>query len=145
MNLSANDIALAVAGAVANNADLFAVIKDIIGVLAPLGIIIVAAIYLIGTLRSAKLNRDTGKETTDINEKDVNTKAAAQLTEMFTEGLNELRTELKEAKNQMKDLKLEVNELRADNQSLVAHIEALEKLVPNPPGSPIRPIMNKYK
>lgn len=108
------------------------------------------AIAIVG---SALWTRRTGKETVAVNEKDAGTRAVAQVIEALTEGLNELRLELKEEKaanleSRMKItcLEEEVAELRGEREAMknerfemIEHIEYLESVIPVPPGPPARP------
>jgi len=120
------------------------VLRDFIGTIAPAIVIIVALIYLIGTIYTARKNRKTGKEGTEVSEKSISIQATAQLTEMFTEGFKEIRTELAEAKVKIEKLESLVEQLVAERVDMIRHIEALEEIVPNPPGAPARPVYTKH-
>lgn len=99
------------------------------------------------------LARRTGKETVEVNDKDVATRAAAMALEALTEGLSELRTELGLGKSKIDELEATVEQqsvtvaeqgatiriLVDERGQMVKHMRILESLIPVPPGAPIRP------
>jgi hypothetical protein len=130
----------------ADHGELYYTLKDIISLWSPAFGLIVAAIALTGVLVTAFKGRKTGKETNEISEKDANTRATEQLTEMFTAGLAEIRLELEESKKSASKLKVQVEDQQKQiivasqqQQELIKHILELERLVPTPPGAPPRP------
>jgi hypothetical protein len=133
----------------AQTPDFISTLKDIAAIIGPL----IGVFALIGVIYQANKARDTGKETVEVSERDVQTKAFTALTEMFTVGLNEVRLELASAKQDAINEKaargvletkvsnnLERITLLEDERSeLKEHIIVLEGLVPSPPGPPPRP------
>lgn len=107
----------------------------------------------LAVVASAWWTRRTGRETVAVNEKDAGTRAVAQVIEALTEGLNELRLELKEEKSanaesrkEVRELHAQVGELRNEREQMknerfemIEHIEYLESIIPTPPGPPERP------
>lgn len=105
----------------------------------------------IAVVGSAIWARRTGKETVVVNEKDAQTRAVAQVIEALTEGLNELRIEVKSEKETNKVLRTELDQvkkildqMRNERFEMIEHIEYLESIVPTPPGIPPRPAQWDY-
>lgn len=125
------------------------------------------------TRRTGKEDVDVKRDAVEVNEKDASTRGASMALEALTEGLRELRTELGEqkVKSTAQDVViasqaatiavLEENRVASDTRmatqdakieylerlvpEMVAHIELLEKLIPDPPGIPSRPIWDHNK
>lgn len=103
------------------------------------------------------MTRKTSKESVNVNEKDADTRAVANVIDALSTGLAELRQEIKDQKEKSAEDKAEADErircleeevdiLRSGRDQLltrlgelVNHLAQVEKLVPNPPGAPPRP------
>lgn len=101
---------------------------------------------IVGGTIVAFIKRGTDKDANEISEKDVNTRATSMTIEVLTEGLRELRQELSDEREKgrgrdehIKVLREDVRTLQRDKDILLTHLEAVEALVPNPPGPPARP------
>lgn len=128
------------------------------------GIGILGAIGLLynyfNTRKTGKEDVNVKRDAVEVSEKDASTRGASMALEALTEGLRELRTELGEEKlkgterdktiaAQAQTIEAADTRMAAQDEKIaylerlvpemIAHIEVLEKMVPDPPGVPNRP------
>jgi hypothetical protein len=112
------------------------------------------AIPFLGTLATAWVTNRSNAKQSRVSEREANTHEMDMILDGFKEGMSELRTELQEQKKrsegQIEKLEARVARLESENSALINqnteqhnHIVALEALIPNPPGVPLRPIWSR--
>lgn len=112
------------------------------------------AIPFLGTIATAWVTNRSNAKQSRVSEREANTHEMDMILDGFKEGMSELRTELAEQKKrsegQIEKLEKRVARLETENGALINqnteqhnHIVALESLIPNPPGVPLRPIWSR--
>jgi len=84
-------------------------------------------------------SKNTTTQTVAVSEQEADTHQFAALTEGFVEQLRILKEDVAEQRGLVKSLTERVETLESQKLEMLAHILALEVLVPNPPGPPKRP------
>jgi phage regulator Rha-like protein len=115
-----------------------------------------AGLIIANVIQAVRSGRNS-KETTEVSTKDANTREFAELREGFVASFEELRRQLAEQRElndsertrmqkQLTDqsskitiLTRRVGTLEREKHEIIEHLSAVEMLVPNPPGVPVRP------
>lgn len=99
------------------------------------------------TLIVLKVNTKTAKETTSatisVQAQEADTHEFTAIIAGYKGSLEEVKSELATARSELHALKGRLDYLEIDNNTLITHLELLERMVPNPPGPPPRPLFRR--
>ena len=103
-------------------------------------------VAIVTSIIAAKVARKNGVEGTNISRRQADTNEFSAMTEGFTESFRQMHLQIQELKGRVGALELEKDSLAEklhdstiERAELLAHLLAVEALVPTPPGPPTRP------
>ena len=104
-------------------------------------------VAIISSIIAAKVARKNSVEGSNISRRQADTNEFSAMTEGFTESFRQMHLQIQELKGRVDLLEREKDELAAklhdstiERSELLEHLRAVEALVPNPPGPPMRPV-----
>ena len=115
--------------------------------LALLALFLGPLVAVFSSLIAAKVSRKNAVEGVHLTRRQADTNEFSAMTEGFTESFRQMHLQIQELKNRLDALEKEKDELVAklhestiERSELLEHLRAVEALVPNPPGPPMRPV-----
>ena len=115
--------------------------------LALLALFLGPLVAVFSSLIAAKVSRKNAVEGVQLTRRQADTNEFSAMTEGFTESFRQMHLQIQELKNRLDTLEKEKDELVAklhestiERSELLEHLRAVEALVPNPPGPPMRPV-----
>jgi septal ring factor EnvC (AmiA/AmiB activator) len=127
------------------------------GIGGPVSGIVIALIVWARSRRDTDATTAVAEKGVRVDERQAHTAEVAMIIDGFTESLAAVRSELKDARTELSDARDELKDAAAkydglrqehdalkeqvdmERAAMITHIEALENLIPNPPGPPERP------
>ena len=103
-------------------------------------------VAIISSIMVSRVSRKNSTEGATISRREADTNEFSAMTDGFTESFRQMHLQIQELRMRVDDLEKEKNILAAklhestiERAELLNHLRAVEALVPDPPGVPVRP------